>query len=145
MDAQICFETYLRKENLSENTIFSYVWTVNSYFSHYDEISRENLLAFKGQLMENYKPKTVNLRVQAMNKYLIFLDEERLQLKNVKIQQKNLLENVISNADYKYFKKRLKQDENMALIPGWYTLIPSATGMLKIFLRNTMTSHYWRI
>ncbi|WP_077612720.1 tyrosine-type recombinase/integrase [Clostridium sp. Marseille-P2415] len=119
MEAQMQFETYLRKENLSENTIFTYVWTVNYYFSHYDEINKENLLAYKGYLMECYKPKTVNLRVQAINKYLLFLNEERLQLKNIKIQQKNFLENVISNADYKYLKKRLKQDGNMT----WYFIV----------------------
>ena len=74
MEAQMQFETYLRKENLSENTIFTYVWTVNYYFSHYDEINKENLLAYKGYLMECYKPKTVNLRVQAINKYLLFFE-----------------------------------------------------------------------
>lgn len=119
MAAQKEFENYLHRENLSDNTILTYVWTVNNYFLHYDEINKENLLAFKGYLMESYKPKTVNLRVQAINKYLLFLDEERLQLKNVKIQQKNFLENVISNADYNYLKKRLKQDGNME----WYFLV----------------------
>lgn len=31
METKITFEEYLRKENLSENTITSYLWTVN-YF-----------------------------------------------------------------------------------------------------------------
>lgn len=126
METKKEFENYLHRENLSENTIITYVWTVNNYFSHYDDVSKENLLAFKGHLMESYKPKTVNLRVQAMNKYLIFLDEQKLQLKNVKIQQKNFLENVISNADYKYLKKRLKKDGNMQ----WYFIVwyMAATG-----------------
>ena len=56
-------------------------------------------MAYKGYLLELFKPKTVNLRIQAINKYLVFLKKERLQLKFVKIQQKNFLENVISNAD----------------------------------------------
>lgn len=119
MEIQTQFESYLHKENLSESTIFSYMSAINFYFSHYENISKENLLAYKGYLMEYYKPKTVNLRVQAINKYLLYIRQEPLQLKNVKIQQKNFLENVISNADYKFLKKRLKQDGNMQ----WYFVV----------------------
>ena len=62
------FEQHLRKSNLSENTIHSYLWTVDFYHAHYDEVNKENLLAYKGYLMEFFKPKTVNLRIQAMNR-----------------------------------------------------------------------------
>ena len=117
--AQMQFETYLRRENLSESTIITYISAVRSYFTQYNDISKDNLLAYKGYLMESYKPKTVNLRVQAMNKYLYYMEQQPLQLKNVKIQQKNFLENVISNADYQYLKKRLKQDGNME----WYFVV----------------------
>ena len=113
------FEEHLRKSNLSENTIESYLWTVDFYHSHYDSISKENLLAYKGYLMEFFKPKTVNLRIQAINKYLVFLGKERLQLKAVKVQQKNFLENVISDADYKFFKTKLKADGNTE----WYFVV----------------------
>ena len=68
-------------------------------------ITKQNLLAFKGYLMETYKPKTVNLRIQALNKYLEFIKKPNLRLSPVKIQQKNFLENVISDADYKFIEK----------------------------------------
>lgn len=113
------FEQHLRKSNLSENTIHSYLWTVDFYHAHYDEVNKENLLAYKGYLMEFFKPKTVNLRIQAMNKYLEFLHKDRLRLKAVKVQQKNFLENVISNADYNFLKKQLKKDCNME----WYFVV----------------------
>ncbi len=100
MKTKLTFEEYLRKDNLSKNTITSYLWTVNYYTENYDAVSKENLLAYKGYLMEFFKPKTVNLRIQAINKYLEYLDKQQLQLKAVKVQQKNFLENVISNADY---------------------------------------------
>ena len=119
MKAKQTFEEYLRKGNLSENTITSYLWTVNYYNTHYDEVNKENLLAYKGYLMEFFKPKTVNLRIQAINKYLEYLGKERLQLKAVKVQQKNFLENVISNADYNFLKKQLKKDGNME----WYFVV----------------------
>lgn len=67
-------------------------------------------MEYKGFLVETYKPQTVNLRLQAINKYLEFTKQEKLKLKFVKVQQKNFLENVISNADYKFFKSKLKED-----------------------------------
>lgn len=64
------FESYLKKDNLSDHTISVYVWTAEYFNNNYGTLSRENLLAYKGYLMEYYKPKTVNLRIQAINKYL---------------------------------------------------------------------------
>lgn len=113
------FESDLRKKSLSENTINSYLWTVDYYLSHYDGATTENLLAYKGYLLENYKPQTVNLRIQAINKYLVFLEKEKLQLKFVKVQQKNFLENVISNADYTFLKNAMKKDGNKE----WYFVV----------------------
>lgn len=110
MEIQDKFESFLRKSNLSENTITSYLWAVDYFKTHYETIDKENLLAYKGYLLEFFKPKTVNLRIQAINKYLVFLKKDRLQLKSVKIQQKNFLENVISNADYRFLKSQLKKD-----------------------------------
>ena len=92
----------------------------------YDEFTKKNLLRFKGYLLENYKPKTVNLRIQGINKYLEFLKKEKLRLSAIKLQQKTFLENVISDADYKYFKNQLKKDKNME----WYFVVRylAATG-----------------
>ena len=52
------------------------------------------------------------MRIQAINKYLCFLDKKNLLLKAVKIQQKTYLENVISNADYNFLKDSLKKDKD---------------------------------
>lgn len=119
MKTKNTFEEHLRKNNLSENTITSYLWTVKYFEDNYCGVSKENLLAYKGYLMEFFKPKTVNLRIQGINKYLVYLKKDKLQLKAVKVQQKNFLENVISNADYKFFKKQLKQDANIE----WYFVV----------------------
>lgn len=113
------FKNYLLKENLSEKTITSYLWTVNYFNSAYLEVNKSNLLAYKGYLMENFKPKTVNLRLQAINKYLEFIKKDKLKLKFIKVQQKNFLENVISNADYQFLKNKLKQDNNLE----WYFVV----------------------
>ncbi len=113
------FKNYLLKENLSEKTITSYLWTVNYFNAAYLEVNKSNLLSYKGYLMENFKPKTVNLRLQAINKYLEFIKKDKLKLKFIKVQQKNFLENVISNADYQFLKNKLKQDNNLE----WYFVV----------------------
>jgi site-specific recombinase XerD len=113
------FEAHLRKKNLSENTVASYLWTVNYYLAHYEDVTTDNLLTYKGYLMEHFKPKTVNLRLQAINNYLDFIGDKKTTLKFVKVQQKNFLENVISNADYAFLKNSLKKNGNTE----WYFVV----------------------
>ena len=120
------FKDYLVKENLTENTVRSYEWTVKYFTEHYSVVNKKNLLAYKGYLVENFKPQTVNLRLQAINKYLEFIKQEKLKMKFVKVQQKNFLENVISNEDYKFLKTQLRADGYME----WYFVVwfMAATG-----------------
>ena len=120
------FEIFLRDGNMAKNTIAAYCYAVNDYFSRYKELSKKNLLLYKTYLIETFKPKTVNLRIQAMNKYLIFCNKSRLRLKSVKVQQRSYLENVISNADYNFLKNKLKKEENLE----WYFVVRflAATG-----------------
>ena len=120
------FQKHLAKTNLAKNTITSYLWTVDYFLNHYKEVNKKNLLAYKGYLVENFKPQTVNLRLQAINKYLEFTKQEKLKVKFVKVQQKNFLENVISDADYKFLKTKLKTDA----YDEWYFIVwfMAATG-----------------
>ena len=87
------FKNHLARTNLARNTINSYVWTIEYFLNHYGEVNKSNLLAYKGYLVENFKPQTVNLRLQGINKYLEFTKQEKLKVKFVKVQQKNFLEN----------------------------------------------------
>jgi len=116
----------MRDENLSENTISSYLFAVKQFSNQYDEITLKNLRAYKVWLIEGYKPKTVNLRLRAINCYLESIGKERWKLPFVRVQQKAFLENVISEADYEYFKNCLKRDDEMF----WYFVIRflAATG-----------------
>jgi site-specific recombinase, phage integrase family len=54
----------------------------------------------------------VNLKIQAINKYLEFIKKKNLKIKSIKIQQQTFLENVISNADYMFLKRKLKNENN---------------------------------
>lgn len=120
------FERHLRETNLSENTISSYLFAVRQFSDQYDGITQKNLRDYKVWLIESYKPKTVNLRLRAINCYLESIDKEKWKLPFVRVQQKAFLENVISEADYEYFKNCLKRDDEMF----WYFVIRflAATG-----------------
>lgn len=120
------FEEYLKEKNLSQNTIISYVYTIKQFHKRYENLTRKNLRDYKIYLIENYKPQTVNLRIRAINCYLESIQKDKWKLTTVKVQQKPFLENVISEADYLYFKNRLKNDGEMY----WYFVIRflAATG-----------------
>ena len=133
------FERHLKQSNLAENTIKSYIRTVTTFLAQYKEINKQNLLAFKGALVERYKPKTVNLRLQAINNFLVFLKKDRLKLRFVREQQRNFLENVISDADYRFFIRKLKSDRRM----NWYFIVRylCATGARISELIQIKTEH----
>ena len=100
------FQTFLMNQNLSKNTIEAYLISIHSYFNNFDSITKQNLLAFKASLVDKYKGKTINLRIQGVNKYLEFIKKENLKLKYIKVQPKTFLENVISDADYEFLKNK---------------------------------------
>ena len=124
---QKTFQNYLIENNLSKNTIASYLFTTTQFGKKYDldQITKKDLLSYKLYLIENYRPQTVNLRIRAINCYLEYIQKEKLKLTTVKVQSKSYLENVISEADYEYLKKKLKKDDLF-----WYFVIRflAATG-----------------
>ncbi|VMQ73890.1 integrase/recombinase, phage integrase family [Streptococcus pneumoniae] len=103
------FELHLKKAGLAENTVRSYLYGVRFFLENY-KLKMEDLFEYKGYLLDNFKPKTVNLRLQGVNKYLAFIGHDDLKLKFVKVQQKPFLEDVISHADYLFLKRSLKKD-----------------------------------
>ena len=120
------FKAFLEQSNMAENTVTAYIYAVNDFKSQYKDLTKKNLLLYKTYLIETFKPKTVNLRIQALNKYLDFIRKPRLRLKSVKVQQRTYLENVISNADYIFLKNKLKKEDNLE----WYFVVRflAATG-----------------
>lgn len=120
------FKDFLRQSNMAENTISAYVYAVSDFLNRHKHITKKELLLYKTYLIETFKPKTVNLRIQALNRYLVFIGKPRLHLKSVKVQQRSFLENVISHADYEFLKQSLLSDGNME----WYFVVRflAATG-----------------
>ena len=67
------FESFLKQENFAQNTVKAYLYAVKDYFTHYKELNKRNLIAYKNHLTDNFKPKTVNLRILGLNKYLGYI------------------------------------------------------------------------
>jgi len=139
------FEEFLSQGNMAKNTISAYLYAVKEFGSRHKELNKRNLLVYKTYLIETYKPKTVNLRIQAMNKYLVFVGKTKLRLKSVKVQQRSYLENVISNADYTFLKNKLKKEDNLE----WYFVVRflAATGarvseLVQIKIEHVQVGYY---
>ena len=107
------FERVLRQGNYAENTITAYTYAVRDYYSRYPRVDKLNLLEYRELLIETRSPKTVNLRLQGLNKYLSLIGKEELQLKFVKVQEETFLENVISYKEYHYLKNCLKNESDL--------------------------------
>ncbi|VEU61362.1 Uncharacterised protein (plasmid) [Mycoplasmopsis fermentans] len=90
---------------MTKNTINAYKSAIKLFNLKYEEINKKNLLLFKTYLIENYKPNSVNLKIQALNRYLEFIKKDTLKLKFIKVQQKTFIDNVISDADYVFLKE----------------------------------------
>ena len=101
------FTAFLRTTNKSSNTIASYCFAARLFTNQFGVFTKKNLLPYKAFLIERFKPKTVNIRLLAMNAYATCIGKPTLKMPLIRIQQKPFLENVISDADYAYFKRKL--------------------------------------
>ncbi len=120
------FEVYLKSANLAQNSVRSYLFAVKQFYSKYKRMTQETLKSHKTWLIENYRVKTVNLRIRGLNCYLDFIGRKDWRLSFIREQQKAFLENVISEADYIYFRNRLRGDGEYF----WYFVVRflAATG-----------------
>ena len=113
------FGGFLFRENYAGNTIAAYTYAVEEYFGKYSSLSKQNLLDYKRFLIDTYKPGTVNVRIRAMNKYLEFERKPKLKIKSVRMPKNTFLENVISQGEYEYLKKRLRAEPDLR----WYFIV----------------------
>ena len=120
------FAAFLRKSNKSGNTIASYLYALQQFAALHAKVNKHTLGLYKAYLLERFKPKTVNIRLLALNCYVGSIGKSELKMPLVRIQQKPFLENVISDADYAYFKRRLNNPTERY----WYFVIRflAATG-----------------
>lgn len=113
------FEISLVERGMSPNTRETYIFAVRQFRKQFKTFNKTNLLLYRNWLIENFTAKTANVRITAINVYLEFIEHKEWSIKVFKIQQKPFLENVISEADYEFLKKKLKKDGDME---GYFTV-----------------------
>ena len=113
------FVDYMKERRLAPNSIKAYVKAVEMFDSIYGDWTSDNLEAFKQYLVCRNKPQTVNQRILALNKYLLFVGETERKLTPVKIQNKSFSENIISCEEYLRLKNGLLADKDKK----WYYMV----------------------
>lgn len=114
------YAQHLRDKDFSENTISSYVFSVEQLIDRLGpDITNDRLLNHKDWLAAEHSAKTVNTRITAINSYLDFIDYDGIRLKGLRIQQKPFLDNVISQEEYELLRDSLLADGEMF----WYFVV----------------------
>lgn len=106
------FREYLMEKERSENTIDNYITSVSIFFKKHDTLSKKNMLDFKRWQLDQWKPKTANNRVVAMNQYCIFAGHPECCVKGIRIHQSSSVENVITLQEYEKLLNGLQADGN---------------------------------
>ena len=80
---------YLRNEERSSATICQYERDVLCFFSflNLNELTKAAVLQYKQELMKEYQPVSVNVKLSALNSFFSFIGRENLKLKLLKIQK----------------------------------------------------------
>ena len=155
---------YLLEEKLdekAERTQKQYQRVITMFVNSFknEEITKNDLMEFKSYLIDNYKPKTVSNYIVIVNKFIKYLeitskdedfDFEKLRkyyskktLKNIKVQQKNSLDEVLEPEDLKrMLRMAKKKDYEMYLIIKIFSYTGIRAGELEFFKVENLASNY---
>lgn len=96
-----------KNEELSERTLKKYRRDVKEFIETADikskeDITKDKLIDYKDQLVSNSKTSTVNNKIIIINKFLVFLfNNKEYNLKQIKTQNKFEVDNILNTTDYK--------------------------------------------
>lgn len=94
------FAEWLIKEGLSQNCIDTYTTGIKLFLKEYGEITFETLADYEKSLGE-LSPKTANVRIAGMKRYLKFIGFSGYEFKQIKEQKKTFCNNAINEQQYK--------------------------------------------
>ena len=123
----IGFCNYLKEKELSESTISTYLYAMDTYIkSQGEDFSKDKIIEFKWKMLDIKKARTVNIYITAINAYMEYLGKKDVLVKKVKIQKMNSVENVITVGQFEKLINGLKKEgkEKYAIIFE----IPAKTG-----------------
>lgn len=101
------FEQELIEEEKKEKTIKQYLKYIYEFIDYTkiekaEDITKEMLIDYKEYLKEIHpKESSINIKIIIINKFVTFLDlPDKLKLKQIKVQKKTTLENVLNEKEY---------------------------------------------
>ena len=113
------FETFLRREERSANTVAKYIRDLRALFSYLDgrEMDKDSLLSWKGYLMESYAPASVNSMLAAVNTFLDFAGLTGWKVKPLKIQREifSRPEKELTREEYRRLVAAAEREKNCRL------------------------------
>ena len=120
------FRRFLVEEGYAYNSVLAYTFAVRDFLDRFETLTPSHLSAYKNYLVDHFKPKTVNQRVWALNKFLGWSGKPQLKIKAMRMADASFLDNVIGNEDYYYFKRMLRREKDKRWFFVVWTL--AATG-----------------
>ncbi len=113
------FESYLRSDEKSDNTIEKYLRDVRAFmaFAEAREISKAIVMEFKASLVENYEVTSANSMIAAVNAFLRFVGWVECCIKQFKVQKKAFCseEKELTKAEYIRLVNTAKEEGNERL------------------------------
>ena len=113
------FKEHLILEERSTATIEKYIRDVKAFsvYTHGGAVTKENVIAYKNHLQENYAVRSVNSMLASINSLFAFLNWFDLRVRSLKLQQQVFCpeEKELTKAEYKRLCQAAKQKKNERL------------------------------
>lgn len=135
------FKNYLIKIDLAINTAYNYTLDIKHFFkwnTQNETLDLELINDYKIDLINDYSIKTVNRRVNALNKYLEFKNVD-LHIKSEKIQAQTFIDDMLSNEEASAMLKAMREKNDkraIALFLGLFYTGARVSELLQLKPRN---------
>ena len=113
------FEEYLKNEEKSTVTVEKYIHDVTVLFHWLNgrELTKSAVIEYKSELLQVYKPTSVNCILSSLNAYFMFANRQDCRVKMLKIQRQIFApkEKELSKSEYERLLKAAKSKNNQRL------------------------------
>ncbi len=86
------------------------------FLDHDNDITKRDVISYKQDLMQKYKPKTINSYLISLNKYLKFIGLGDFIAKMLKIQEEYSFGEIINDSEFKRLMRYSKSDQQLHMI-----------------------------
>ena len=120
----------LKLNELSEKTIINYSSDISKFIlfvsngsNDDEEITKEHLINWKSDLKEKgFKTTSINRKIISLNKFFSFCGDENFTIKNIRIQKKSTIENLLTENELKRILNFAEKKEEYLIYYGVKTL-----------------------